>query len=74
MWFKFEGKRYKVLKAKIRDDKDEPGTIISDELTIACGEGSIQIEEIQVEGKPKSNAKEFLLGHKNFFTGKKIIA
>ena len=74
MWFKFEGKRYKVLKAKISDDKGEPGTIISDELTVACGEGSIQIEEIQVEGKPKSNAKEFLLGHKNFFTGKKIIA
>ena len=74
MWFKFEGKRYKVLKAKIRDDKGEPGTIISDELTIACGEGSIQIEEIQAEGKSRSNAKEFLLGYKNFFIGKKIIA
>ncbi len=72
MWFSFEGKRYKILKARIKEIQGEPGIIIDNHLTIACGQGSIQIEEIQVEGKLKANAKDFLLGYKNLKVGIKL--
>ena len=72
MWFSFEGKRYKALKANLKEISGEPGTIIDNDLTIACGQGSIKIEEIQVEGKAKINSREFLLGYKNFQVGKKL--
>ncbi len=74
MWFSFEGKRYKILKAKITEKTGEIGVIIDNELTIACGQGSIQIDEIQVEGKSKMNSKDFILGYKNFQIGKNINA
>ena len=74
MWFSFEGKRYKILKAKITEKKGEIGVIIDNELTIACGQGSIQIDEIQVEGKSKMNSKDFILGYKNFQIGKNVNA
>jgi hypothetical protein len=74
MWFSFEGKRYKILKAKITEKTGKIGVIIDNELTIACGQGSIQIDEIQVEGKSKMNSKDFILGYKNFQIGKNINA
>ena len=74
MWFSFEGKRYKILKAKITEKTGEIGVIIDNELTIACGQGSIQIDEIQVEGKSKMNSKDFILGYKNFQIGKNVNA
>ena len=74
MWFSFEGKRYKILKAKITEKTGEIGVIIDNELTIACGQGSIQIDEIQVEGKSKMNSKDFISGYKNFQIGKNVNA
>jgi methionyl-tRNA formyltransferase len=74
MWFRFEEKRYKILKARTTEAFGEIGVIINNELTIACGQGSIQIEEIQVEGKPKMSSKDFILGHSNFQVGKNINA
>ncbi|MDA1283763.1 MAG: methionyl-tRNA formyltransferase [Proteobacteria bacterium] len=74
MWFSFEGKRYKILKAKIAEKTGEMGVIIDNELIIACGQGSIQINEIQVEGKSKMNSKDFILGYKNFQIGKNVNA
>ncbi|HWW87201.1 MAG TPA: methionyl-tRNA formyltransferase [Vicinamibacterales bacterium] len=44
-----------------------PGTIVdlgADRLIIATGKGSIQIEEIQAEGRRPMSAREFLAGHR----------
>ena len=42
----------------------EAGTVISaSPLTIACGEGAVVIEELQLEGKKRMDAKAFLIGH-----------
>jgi len=63
-WFLFQGERYKVLKATLSDLKGQPGTVLDTNLTIACGNKSITIQEIQRQGKNIQKATEFLLGSK----------
>ena len=63
-WFEFKNERFKVLKAKISLENGEPGHVLDDNLTIGCGSNSIQILELQRQGKNKQTAKEFLLGKK----------
>tara|TARA_Y100001960_G_C14607903_1_gene794220 strand:+ start:118 stop:1041 length:924 start_codon:yes stop_codon:yes gene_type:complete len=63
-WFLFKGDRYKVLKATESDHNGEPGKVLDDQLVIACGHNSIQIQEIQKQGKNIQKAKDFLLGSK----------
>ena len=62
-WFEYNKERYKVWKAKIVNENSEAGKTIDNKLTIACKEQSIQILEIQKEGKKILSIKEFLLGH-----------
>ena len=63
-WFIFENERFKVLKGKISQEKGKPGHILNENLTVGCGSSSIQILEIQREGKNIQIAKEFLIGKK----------
>ena len=63
-WFKYKKERYKVWKAKISDETGDFGKIINDKLTIACSNQSIQITEIQKEGKSRQSVDKFLLGNK----------
>ena len=63
-WFLFQGERYKILKATLSDLEDQPGLVLDDNLTVACGAKSIKIQEIQRQGKSKQKATEFLLGSK----------
>jgi len=63
-WFEYQKKRFKVLKAKINLVSGKPGYVIDENLTIACKLNSIQILEIQRQGKNKQTIKEFLLGNK----------
>ena len=63
-WFKFSGKRIKIIKAKEVISEGKPGTVLNGKLTIACSKNSIQIIEIQKEGKPKMSTEEFLRGNK----------
>ena len=63
-WFTYKSVRYKILKAQLIETNDEPGHILSDNLIIACGKGSIQILEIQREGKRVQKLKEFIIGSK----------
>ena len=63
-WFEFKQERFKVLKAKISLTKGVAGSVIDENLTVACKSNSIQILEIQRQGKSKQSVKEFLLGNK----------
>ena len=56
--------RYKILKASLSDLEGEAGTVLDNNLTVACKNKSIQINEIQRQGKNRQNAREFLLGSK----------
>jgi len=63
-WFLFQGERYKILKATLSDLEGQPGSVLDDNLTVACGAKSIKIQEIQRQGKSKQKVAEFLLGSK----------
>jgi len=63
-WFEYENERFKVLRANKSLASGNPGTLLDENLTIACKSDSIQILEIQRQGKNKQSAKDFLLGKK----------
>ena len=64
-WFELEKKRYKILKAvEIKDKSGKPGEVLEESLVIACCHNSIQIIELQREGKKAMSANEFLIGNK----------
>ncbi len=62
-FFNFNGERYKILKAQIGRAQGNPGSVLSDNLEIACGNNqSIIVKEIQRQGKRPQNIGEFILG------------
>tara|TARA_B100000674_G_scaffold57075_1_gene39778 strand:- start:20562 stop:21506 length:945 start_codon:yes stop_codon:yes gene_type:complete len=67
-YFKFpDGKEigFKIFKAEKSDNKLNPGTIKTDGkkiFFIGCGEGSIQIQELQLAGKKRMPVQSFLQG------------
>jgi len=62
-FFMFNGERYKILKAQIGRAQGNPGSVLSDNLEIACGNNqSIIVKEIQRQGKRPQNIGEFILG------------
>ena len=63
-WFEFENERFKVLRAKISKLNGKSSSVIDENLTIACKSNSIQILELQRQGKNKQTTNEFLLGKK----------
>ena len=63
-WFMYEKERIKVLKAKISTEQASPGRVLNDNLSIGCKVDSIQILELQRQGKSRQSHKEFLLGNK----------
>ena len=65
-WFSHKGKRYKVLKAKVSSLKGESGKILQSPLIIGCKQNSLEILEIQAEGKKPQSINQFLLGNNNF--------
>ena len=71
-WFEYEKFRYKVWKAKISNLTGARGEILDNKLTIGCKEKSIEILEIQKEGKKKLLINNFLAGTK-FLKGKIVI-
>lgn len=45
---------------------NEPGSVLGsdkDGIVVACGEGALKIDELQLEGGRRMRAQEFLLGH-----------
>jgi methionyl-tRNA formyltransferase len=52
------------LRANKFSASGKPGTLLDENLTIACKSDSIQILEIQRQGKNKQATKDFLLGKK----------
>jgi len=65
-WFEFpvDGKpvRIKVLRTTAGSGGGEPGALLDDHLTIACGEGAIRVLELQRAGGRAMGAEDFLRG------------
>jgi methionyl-tRNA formyltransferase len=63
-WFAVgeRGERIKVLHTRIAAASGAPGTLLDTALTVACGEGAVQLLELQRAGKRPMAAAEFLRG------------
>jgi len=57
-----KGERLKILYAMPVTDRGEPGEIITDDLTVACGEGALKLLKVQRAGKGVMEARELLKG------------
>ena len=56
------GERLKVLYAMPVNDRGAPGEVITDELTVACGDGALKLLKVQRAGKGVMDARELLKG------------
>ncbi len=54
--------RIKVLRTTRGEGTGVPGTVLDDELTVACGDGAVRILELQRAGRQAMKAHEFLRG------------
>ncbi len=61
-WFELDGTRVKVLAAGVIAGVGEPGTVLDDRLTVACGEGALQLLHLQREGRRALDREAFLRG------------
>lgn len=59
------GKTVKVYSTSVTDLSGDPGTILSlKPFVVACGDKSVELIEIQPQGKKRMTAQAFLAGHK----------
>jgi methionyl-tRNA formyltransferase len=61
-YFECTGERVRVLAAEIADGGGEPGTVIDDRITVACGRGAIRPLRVQRAGRGVMTAQELLRG------------
>lgn len=67
----YKGKLLKIYKASVcaalSDNISEPGEIVGiskEGISVATGKDNLVIEELQIEGKKRMKAEEFIVGHK----------
>jgi methionyl-tRNA formyltransferase len=57
-----QGERLKILYAEPVSGNGQSGTLLDDELTVACGEGALRLIKVQRAGKSAMTASELLKG------------
>jgi methionyl-tRNA formyltransferase len=62
MWFALGDERIKLISARPAEGSGDPGTVLDDALTVACGEGALRLEILQRAGKGAMSAAELLRG------------
>ncbi len=61
-WCMLEGARLKLLLSRVVQGEGQPGEVLDSALTVACGDGAIQILRLQKAGRSAQSATEFLRG------------
>jgi methionyl-tRNA formyltransferase len=61
-WFTAKGERIKLLAAQPAGGGGEPGAILDDQLTIACGRGALRPLQLLRAGRAPMAAADFLRG------------
>jgi len=64
-FMKINNRNLKIFSASVVDLSGQPGEILRSEteLVIAAGKGAVSLDEVQLEGKRRMTATEFLRGH-----------
>ena len=61
----FNGKVLKIFETRLAEGKGKPGEVIcTNPLTVACGEGAVVVNSVQLQGKKRMDSNAFLQGHK----------
>ncbi len=61
-----EGKTLKIYRCRVAGGAGSPGTVLEADrsgLVVACRDGALLIEELQLEGKKRLSAKDLLAGY-----------
>ncbi|MXU63972.1 methionyl-tRNA formyltransferase [Oceanomicrobium pacificus] len=61
-WTDCRGARLKLLNSEPVDGQGEPGQVLDDRLTVACGAGAVRLTEVQLAGRARQDADAFLRG------------
>ena len=61
-WCEIDGRRVKVHFAKVVEGQGEPGEVLDNQLTLACGEDALQLLSVQPAGKSRMSVDDFLHG------------
>ncbi len=61
-WFEYKKERFKVFSAEVVEGNGKAGSIINENLTIACGKKALKILEIQRQGKDIMSVSDLLRG------------
>ncbi len=61
-WFEVGAERVKLLQAVLADGSGEPGQVLDEELTVACGEGAVRPLLVQRAGRAAMPPEELLRG------------
>jgi methionyl-tRNA formyltransferase len=57
-----KAERLKILRSALSEGIGEPGVVIDENLSVACGEGALRLTELQRAGARPATAGEFLRG------------
>ncbi len=60
-WSMINGRRIKLLRSRASLGSGDAGCVLSG-LTVACGTGSVEITQVQPEGKGRMSSEDFLRG------------
>ena len=63
VWFDLGAERVKVLEANLVPADGRPGTVLDDQLTVACGKYALRPTRVQRAGKAAMSTGEMLRGH-----------
>ncbi|WP_420004120.1 methionyl-tRNA formyltransferase [Arenibacterium sp. LLYu02] len=62
-WFEESGQRIKVLASQLAEGSGAAGTLLDDQLTVACGSGAVELLRLQRAGKGAQDRETFLRGY-----------
>ncbi len=61
-FFLLDGEPVKVLAASVVDQSGEPGALLDEAFTVACGDKALRLERVQRAGKSATDGASFLRG------------
>ena len=61
-WSEIGGQRVKVLASRLAEGQGEPGEVLDENLTVACGSGAVELLRLQRAGKGAQDREVFLRG------------
>ncbi|MHB9111596.1 MAG: methionyl-tRNA formyltransferase [Thermoleophilia bacterium] len=68
------GQRLKIWRSHVAEGGGQPGEVIARDgrLLVACGTGTLELLEVQSQGKRRMETADYLRGYQSMITGKRF--